>query len=91
LFFYETTFPKLSTFLPSPVITEKVLKSVYLTLTLIDSLENFQAYGNTADLHVDCETLLKLMRGVMDLEVRSRHPVHHYTGKVWTFWTYHWL
>jgi len=28
-------------------------------LTLIDSLEIFQAYGNTTDLHVDCETLFK--------------------------------
>jgi len=42
---------------------------VYLTLTLIDSLDFFQAYGNTEDLHVDCETLIKLMRGVVDLEV----------------------
>jgi len=38
-------------------------------MTLIDSLEIFQAYGNTADLHVDCETLFKLMRGVVDLVV----------------------
>ena len=32
-------------------------------MTLIDNLEIFQAYGNTADLNVDYETLIKLMRG----------------------------
>jgi hypothetical protein len=79
--FYNTTSQNISTFHLSPVITLKDLKSVYLTLTLIDSLEIFQAYGNTADLHDDRVTLFKHMRGVVDLEVRARHPVHHYTGK----------
>ena len=79
--FYKTTSQIISTFHLSPVITLKDLKSVYLTLTLIDSLEIFQAYGNTADLHDDCVTLFKQLRGVVDLEVRARHPVHHYTGK----------
>jgi hypothetical protein len=45
-----------------------VLKSVYLTLTLIDSLEIFQAYGNTADLHDDWVTLFKHMRAVVNSE-----------------------
>jgi len=53
LLFYNTTFPKMSTFHLSLVITLKDLRSVYLTLTLIDSLEIFQAYGNTSDLHDD--------------------------------------
>jgi hypothetical protein len=41
---------------------------VYLTLTLIDSLEIFQAYGNTADLHDDWVNLFKHMRGVVNLK-----------------------
>lgn len=52
-----------------PSYTQKVLKSVYLTLTLIHSLKMFQAYGNIADLHVDCRTLFKLVQGVEELEV----------------------
>jgi len=75
--FSNTTSQNITTFHLSPVITLKDLKSVYLTLTSIDSLENFQAYGNTADLHDDCVTLFKHMRGVVDLEVRDRHSVHH--------------
>jgi len=67
--FYNTTFPNISTFHLCPVITLKDHKSVYLTLTLIDNLEIFQAYGNTADLYVNCETLFKHMHGVVDLEV----------------------
>jgi len=53
LLFYNTTFPKISTFHLNSIITLKDLKSEYLTLTLIDSLEIFQAYGDTADLHDD--------------------------------------
>jgi len=51
--FFNTTSQKISTFHLSPIITLKDLKSVYLTLTLINSLEIFQAYGNIADLHDD--------------------------------------
>ena len=79
--FYNTTSQIIFTFHLSPVITLKDLKSVYLTLTLIDNLEIFQDYGNTADLHDDCVTLFKQLRGVVDLEERAWHPVHHYTGR----------
>jgi uncharacterized SAM-dependent methyltransferase len=75
----------MSTFHLSPVITRKVLKSLYLTLTLINNLEMFQAYGKTEDLHVDRETLFKHMRVVVELEARASHPVHSYTGKEQTF------
>jgi len=59
-----TYFPnEYPTFYLSPVTTKKDFKSVYLTLTLIDSLETLQTYDNMADLYVDCgNPLFKFMR-----------------------------